>query len=910
LIGRDHEEDVIGRLLGGVHDQGAVLLVHGEAGVGKSALMAAVADVAKDRGMLVLRATGVQSEMSLSFAALHQLLRPVLAQASVLPSMQGDALLTAFGMRGSTAPDLFLVALAVLELLSEVADSTPVLLVADDAQWLDQSSADVLAFVARRVEHDRIVLVASIRDGFDSPLAAAGLPALRLGGLADRPARELLDANFPDLASAVRERLLAEAAGNPLALLELPAALDTSARTGEAALPAQLPLTARLEHAFAARTAGLPATSRALLQVMAADDSSELTEIVRATGIIIGGSVSDEDLDAAVKARLIKIDGPALRFSHPLVRSAVYQAASVATRHAAHAALAEILAGDPDRRAWHRAAAVLGRDPAVAAELEEAASRARSRGDLMTAARGYERAAALDDDSRHRGALLLKAAEVAIDLGRSEMVRRLLHEADRLPLGLLERARSMWLGRAFRGGSATDPAPVHTLAETAGAVMAAGDTDLALNLLATAARDCYWGNLSGEPVAAVLDAADQTGAAPDDPRVLYIQANAAPLGRGAIVLGCLGRLDPPDDPGSLLLLASAANVTGAFDLAHTWYGAAAAKLRDRGRLGVLAQVLAIQSWSAIVVADFTVALTTAEEGARLAAETGQPLSEMQAWTAQANVAALRGDHAAAEEFARRVERAAMPLGAASSMSLVQYARGMSALGQGRNEEAYDHLRRVHEPGDPAYHDLFANIDFGEFTEAAVRSGHRHEARSLLPGVESVAARTPSPWLDAVLAFARALLASDERAEDAFKEAAENKNMAKWPFLRARLQLAFGEWLRRQRRNAESRAYLRAARDAFDALGTVPWGDRARSELRAAGEASQQRSRRTLDVLTAQELQIVQLVAEGLSNREIGQKLYLSRRTVESHLYRAYPKLGITSRAQLPRVVSEWEQRTS
>ena len=584
-------------------------------------------------------------------------------------------------MTESSVPDLFLIALAALELLSEVAGSSPVLLIADDAQWLDRSSADVLTFVARRVEWDPIVVLAAVRDGHDGPLVAAGLPELRLGGLADRAARDLLAARFPALAPAVRERLLAEAEGNPLALLELPTALSPGVRGGEAALPRHLPLTVRLERAFAARAADLPAATRALLLVAAADDSGVLDEIMAAAEAVAGARV--EDLDPALRAGLIELEGPVARFRHPLVRSAVYQAATIAERHAAHAALAEVLAGDADRRVWHRAAAAVGRDAAVAAELEEAVDRARRRGDLVTAVAGYERAAALASDPRRRGVLLLRAAEVASELGRSEMVRRLLQEADGLELGPRERARSLWLSDAFRGGSAREPAPVHALVETATAMTAEGDSDLALSLLSAAARRCYWGDLSGPRAAGVLDAADRAGAAPDDPRLLFIQAMAAPLERGAVVLGQLARLDLPDDPRTLQLLAAAATNVGAFDQAFSLYGAAAARLRDQGRLGVLARILSIQSWSAILVADFPVALTSAEEGARLAAETAQPLWQMQAWTAQATIAALRGDHAAAEDLAARIEHATLPLGAASNLALVQYARAMSALGRGQ-----------------------------------------------------------------------------------------------------------------------------------------------------------------------------------------------------------------------------------
>ena len=902
LVGRDRERTVISRLLDDVRDAdagwGGALMVLGDHGVGKSALLADAADLARDRGFAVLHTAGVQSEANVPYAAMHQLLQPVLPWVESLPASQRDAIRAAFAMSDAAAPNRFLIALAVLELLSEAAGERPLLLVADDAQWLDRCTADVLAFVARRVQWDPIVLLAAVGETHDGPLAVAGLPELILGALDEESARDLLHARFPELAPPVRERLLREAQGNPLALLELPSALSGSVREGESVLPPHLPLTERLERAFAARSTDLPAATRVLLQVAAADDSSVLTEIMRAAEAAAGVPPAMADLDAAVDAGLIRVDGLSVRFRHPLVRSAVYHAASVGERHAAHRALASTLADDADRRVWHRAAAATGWDPDTAAELEEAAGRFRKRGDLVTAVAGYERAASLTGDARRRGALLLRAAEAACELGRSELLRRLLREADALELGPAERARSMWLGDVFQSGSARDPARVDALVETAAARAAAGDRELALCLLSVAALRCRFGNLGGPTVARLLATADRSGARPDDPLLLNILSTAAPLERGAVVLSRLAVLEPPDDPDSLQLLASAANNTGAFHLATTLCAAAAARLREQGRLGVLARVQASRAWAAILAGDFPEALVSAEEGARLAAETRQPAWEMQASTAKAALAGLRGDHDAAERMAARIEGASLRRGAALNLAFVQYARGVSALGRGLHEEAYEHHRRIFEPGDPAHHDLFCSFGIADLAEAAVHCGRRHEARSLMREAEARARLTPSPWLRVALRYARALLADDEVADGVFKDAIGDEELLQWPFLQARLRLAYGEWLRRQRRAAESRAPLRAARDAFDALGVCPWGERARQELRAAGETSPGRDLVTLDVLTAQELQIVQMAAEGLSNREIGQRLYLSHRTVESHLYRAFPKLGITSRAQL------------
>jgi predicted ATPase len=357
---------VIARLLEGLPERGAALVVRGHAGIGKSALLAQASSLATDRGMLVMSATGVQSEANLPFAGLHQLLRPVLAHADRLPPLQRNAVMAAFGMTDAAAPDLFLIALAALELLGEAAAHSPVVLIVEDAHWLDQSTADALAFIGRRVESDPIILLTAIREGYKSSLG--GLSELHVEGLADRAARELLEAHYPELATAVRERVLDEAAGNPLALLELPLALGFRVGDEEGSLPTPLPLTSRLEEAFASRAAELPGATQSVLRIAAFDERGVLAEVMRAAEIADGVAPSVEALVPAVDAQLIVVDGSALRFRHPLVRSAIQEAASVAERHAAHAALAEVLAYDPDRRVWHRAAATVGPDSAVSTE--------------------------------------------------------------------------------------------------------------------------------------------------------------------------------------------------------------------------------------------------------------------------------------------------------------------------------------------------------------------------------------------------------------------------------------------------------------------------------------------------------------------------------------------------------------
>ncbi|HEY2200462.1 MAG TPA: AAA family ATPase, partial [Solirubrobacteraceae bacterium] len=528
LVGRSREADEVVALLEGLPDRGGALVVRGEPGIGKSALLAQAGVVAAERGLLVMSAAGVQSEAKLPFAGLHRLLRPVLAHGDRLAPLQRNALMAAFGMIDAPAPDLYLIAMAALELLSDAASRAPIVLIVEDAHWLDRPSSDALAFVGRRVESDPIVLLAAIRDGYeDSPLDS-GLPELRLDRLGDRAAAELLGSHIPDLAPAVRERVLNEAAGNPLALLELPLALGSRGREGEMVLPINLPLTTRLEQAFASRAAELPSVTRGVLLVAALDDGDVLAEILSAAEIVSGVAQTVDALVPAIEAQLVEVDGHTLRFRHPLVRSAISQASSVAERHAAHAALAEVLGHDPDRRVWHRAAAALGTDPEVAAELEQAAVRAQKRGAGVLAVGAFERAAELTDEPARRGALLLRAAGSANELGRSELVMRLLREADSLELAPHDRARWTWLLATYNRQGAGDPSRIHILVETAARMFAERDTDLALELLSLAAFRCYWANPGDEARQEVLLAADRIGSGSSDQRLLLVQAYAAP----------------------------------------------------------------------------------------------------------------------------------------------------------------------------------------------------------------------------------------------------------------------------------------------------------------------------------------------------------------------------------------------
>ncbi len=895
VVGRERESGLLASLFDGVRDHGGALVLTGIPGIGKTTLLEAARRIAGERDMLVLATAGVASEANLPFAALHRLLRPILARAGELPAPQREAIRAAFGMGEGTAPEPFMIALGVLGLVSNAAAGRPLLLIVEDAHWLDRPTADALGFVGRRIEADPVVLLAALREGYDSPLSRAGLPELHLDRLTDEMSARLLDESFPGLPRATRQRVLTEAEGNPLALRELAAALDPGGGAVDTAMSPRLPLTQRLEEAFAARAAELPAPARTLVLVAAAEEGP-LATVLAGAGIIDGTPRTVQDLEPAIRARLIEVDGQRVRFRHPLMQSASYQAATVAERHAAHTALAGLLADDPDRRVWHRWAAAVGPDAVIAAEVEEAGRRALRRGAVAAAAVAFERAAGLEPDVARRGRLLLSAAAAASELGRSETVTCLLREAGSLGLGPRERAQCMLLEDGFRAGPAGDPVRVRELVETASRVAALGERDLALNLLVVAASRCHWGNLRAEG-RDVLLTADAIAAVSDDQRMLYIQAFAAPIERGEVVLRELNRTEMPEDAAVLFRQGMAVCLAGAYDRAAPLLAASARRLREQGRLRLLGQVLAIYAWAAVQVGDFAVAMPVAEESRRLASEIERPEWETAAQIAEAQIAALRGDRAAVAELTAEADRVALPLGAPGLLSLVQYARGTLELGYGRHAEAYEQLRRIHEPGDAAWHYLNTRQMIGDFTEAAVRSGHRDEALALVRDLEPLARRPPSPWFGLQMLYARLHLATDDEAGPVFEDAL-SRDLSAWPVVQARIKLAYGEWLRRRRRQIESRAPLRTARDAFDALGMSAWAERARQELRAAGESSQRRQHDSLDELTPQELQIAQMVAQGLANRVIAQRLYLSPRTVESHLYRVFPKLGVSSRAEL------------
>jgi DNA-binding CsgD family transcriptional regulator len=897
LLGRLEEQKLLTSIFDDVAMHGQALVLHGEPGIGKSRLLSEAVRTARERGMAVLTTTGVQSEAHLPFAGLHQLLRPVRERATDLPEIQREALDAAFGLTHEAAPEHYRIAMAVLDLVSEVATDAPLLLVVEDAHWLDRPTSDALAFLARRIESDPIVLLAATREGYPSVLLDAGLPERTLAGLDEVTATALLDAAAPDLPLVVRTQVLREAAGNPLALLELPTMAGRHEDHQSAA--GGLPLTERLEHAFAARVADLPEATRLVLLVAALNDEDTLSEILHAAGAIAGTRLDVDAPAPAADAGIVDSDLQSIRFRHPLIRSAIAQSAGLADRRRAHEALAGVLEDHPDRRAWHRAALLSGEHEDVADELEQAGTRARQQGAIPVAVTAMRRAAELGEPTS-RSRRLLCAADFAVELGRPDVVVPLLDEVSRLDLGVLDRARVTWVEETAltRPLDAKRFESLIAAAEQAGA---AGDRDLHVKLLWLVASRAWWVDPGPEVRQMLIEAADRLGDADaEDPRVFAVHAYADPLGHAGGVLARLERAALDDehvDTDAARFFGPAALVVGAFDLGNDFLATAIHGLRTEGRLGHLPRLLTLHSSMAARIGDWEVALPGAEEARRLAQELGEPQWEAAADTVVSLVAAMRGDEEHARVMAAQAEAVAEPVGANITVAFAQFGKVLAALAGGRHADAYAYAERLFDPDDSAYHPVISSWLIADLADAARHIDRVDAARERVAQVAASAGERPGTWIAVGLRHANALLAESAEAGDRFDEALAG-DLSRWPFQRARIQLAYGQWLRRQRRVADSRAVLRGARDTFEALGCASWGDQARGELRASGERSRRRAPEARDQLTPQELQIAQLAAQGLSNREIGQRLFLSHRTISTHLYRVFPKLGITSRAEL------------
>jgi len=902
LVGRNREQDAIRRLLQAARGgTGAVLVLHGEAGVGKTALLDYAVETGGD--LRTVRTAGVEGEMELPFAAIQQLCAPFLELAERLPPPQREALEVAFGLSPGPAPTPYLVGLALLGLLSDAADRQPVLVVVDDAQWLDRESARTVAFVARRLEAERLALALAARE-LDELLS--GLPELEVRPLGRRDARALLASFLPArLDEPVLERIVAEARGNPLALLELPRQATPTQLAGGFDVPPAATVSGSIERSFARRLARLAPDARHLLLLAAADPLGDPKLVRRAADELgIPGSAA-ESLEAEGLLEL----GDRVVFRHPLVRSAVYGAARAGERRVAHGALATATDPDkdPDRRAWHRAQAATLPDEGLAAELERSAGRAQARGGVAAEAAFLERAAALTADPVRRARRRLAAAAAKRHAGDIEAALNLLADAESPGIDELGRARVELLraqiaqeqrraedaGRLYMAAAsrleALDPELARsTYREALGGALA-NDIEVpgGAPAVAAAARAARPGTTSLRPADLMLDAFairltdGFVAAVPAFARALERLLSLRPTAEDAQVStgrdGNMIALELWDDEALHLLAARQVQVA-----------------RDTGAVGHLQFALSFLARSHMHAGELATAEMVLEEARLIAAAVGGPALV----NAPIILAALRGDQAIASEL---IEAGAEEA-AARRWRSNDYARSVLYNSLGRHDAARDAAWRALRP-DPIGYGTFL---LPELAEAASRSGDRAALDYALDWLAERSSVIGSGWFAGTHARVRALASEGKAADAEYRRAIERLSGTRARLELARTRLLYGEWLRRARRRIDARAQLRTAFEELTSMGAQGFARRAERELLATGERARKRTVETADELTAQEAQIAQLAAAGLRNREIAAQLFISPSTVEYHLRKTYRKLGVNSRTQLARVLGSPE----
>ena len=706
-----------------VADRGAALLISGEAGIGKSRLLVEAHAIAMESGYLVLPTAGIEQETSFAFAGLHRLLRPVISGAEKLPGPQRMALLGAFGVvESGDETDVFLVGLAVLTLLSDLASQRPVMVLVDDVHWLDRASLDVIGFIARRIEHDPIVLLATARDHAGVDAGSLGAVELRPAPLTDGDSRALLDLSAPNLDDAARGVVLRYAAGNPLALMELPLAL-TASGDSRGAQAGVVPLTARVERSFAGRVGDLPRATRDALLVAALDDGDDIVEILAAVGVLRDETATMTDLTPAVDAGLLHVAGSRVAFRHPLVRSAIHQSADDASRRAGHLALATALTGAPERQLLHRSAAVVGADDELADRLEAVAHSAQRRGASLAASGYLERAAELTRDRGVRVERFLSAADIAFEIGQPVTVQRILEKTGSDRLAPLQRGRVEYLAEIFHDRRSGDAARVRTLVALAHEALASDDQQLALRLLSGASLRSFWADPGEEARVEVVAAARQVKVAPDDPNLVLILGTADPMGQTHVVVEHLDTLgaDTLQDAGAARLYGMAAQAVGHPSAVIRCIASASDALRRQGRLGLLTHALGVLGSATAQSGDFHVARPALEEAISLGRETAQPIWFAGPVSNLAILEAARGDHDQAAFHIAEAEAIVLPLRLSTIITCVQIAKGVDALARSRNDEAWRELLRIFTPSDASFNLRHAQCAISYLADAAVHT---------------------------------------------------------------------------------------------------------------------------------------------------------------------------------------------
>lgn len=907
LVGRDVEQARIRRLLTNARDdRSGALGLRGAAGIGKTVLLDHAVSIAEaEGGMRVVRGAGVESDSELAYGGLHQLLFPHLDRLDAIPTPQATALRCAFGLAEGDEVSRFLISAGTLSLLADLAEDAPLLCVVDDLQWLDQGSVEALLFAARRFVADPIAMLFAVRET-SMPFEIAGVEVVDLSGLAEPYAARLLDDHAPELIGPVRTRVLAESGGNPLAIIELGSARLAAPDVDESDPAEQvgpLPVTRRVQEAFRHQIVELPEPTQRALLVAAADTAAPLAVILHVIESL-GGSPGD--LAPAERDRLVRIDSR-ITFRHPLVRAAAYQDAPLHRRIEVHRAYAEALRADADadRRAWHLAAASTTPDEAVAAELEGVAERAWHRGGATAVSAAYERAGRLSADRELKARRIARASQAAFDAGKADRAARLAAEALALTADPGIRADATYTRGAVEY-ERTSPLADAELTIEAAALMLDTDPERAALLLFEAVHASRHGA-----------AHDLLQRAADLMRGFTPPAHWAPVvtallgwaelfdGRPKPAVGPMRDLDTATtgDGGHDLMQRITAGFGGLMiaddDRVIAGTEDMLAKVRATGALGWVPYTLNVLAVARLLRGEFADARACVAEGASVSAELGNTTESLAHRSVEVWLHAVSGDEVRCRALAEEV----LPRARARhrvNAEIAAWGLGMLDLSARRFGEAVDRLEGVSR--GPASRDLLVRA-VPDLVEAAVRSGTPDRAHGPLEAFRHWAEHVDRPVATGLLLRCQALLADDGDADALYAEALRLHSRQGGPYERARTQLVYGEWLRRRRRRTEARGHLAAAVSAFERLGAELWAERARGELAAFGERSDEPQRSgPLTLLTPQELQVVRLAADGRTNKEIAAQLFLSPRTVGHHLYKAYPKLGVTGRAELAHLV--------
>jgi DNA-binding CsgD family transcriptional regulator/tetratricopeptide (TPR) repeat protein len=900
LFGRERECAAIDRLLdASARGESGSLVLRGEAGIGKTALLAHAAERSRDG--TVLRIVGVEAESDLGFAGLEGLLRPIVDKMEELPQAQSEALSGALGLAPSRGSDRLLVSAAALSLLAAAADDRPLLCLIDDVQFLDAASADSLVFAARRFAAERVAMIFVVREGAGREFSP-GLPELVLEGLGAEPAARLLEVSAPTATEPVREWLLAQAAGNPLALLELPVGLSAPQLQGRAPLPETTPLSSGLRAAFVQRLERLPADTRTALLIAALDDREEVATVMRAAG---EAGLSEDALDGAEHEGLLRVSDSRVEFRHPLVRSAVLESSTHSERRAAHGALADALGGDQhaDRRVWHQALASLAADEGVAAALEASGLRYEARGAQASAATAFVRAAELSDDEGRRTARLAAAAEAAWAAGQPERARNLIVRALPRATGPLH-VELLYLRGVIEARTGDLRGAIAVLLEAADACEYPSQT---LDLLTEATETAVFaGEYQQAAALSARAAAIEPQTETDRFRVSALSGMAAELAgdheRADPLLGeAIRRADQLDDPPPLIWatrLATMGTLGGTFRDGLPYSTRALTIARERGLVSMIPAALWAHATALIGLGRFHLARSAAEEGLTLASDLGHRSGASWSLILVALLDAVRGDESLTRKEAEEAIALATIGGDTLIVGFAEWALGLLDLTLGRPDEATDRLLLVSAVERPDANPLSALWSMPDLIEAAARSGRLDETGDRFARYAEWTQRSSSPARRSALARCRALVGEGDVGEHFETALAPNAVLS--PYLLARTELLYGEWLRRERQRREARRHLRRAAELFRQVGTTPWEERAETELRATGETARRRDPSTLDQLTPQELQIAGLVASGMTNKEVAAQLYLSPRTIDYHLRKVFSKLGVASRTELVR----------